>query len=173
MNIAKGISIQVDNTWKDFDSPCPSGMRAGCQVIVTCNDKVCGAHHCIDFALQSKADKAASMRVIAMKDSIIVINNEWDTQPRQNAFGEGWQPGEKFFFDPEQIKGTRPQYVRQTPEISGCNWTGVYPLPSIKSANIFIAEERKRKNLDSLPLQKWEILEKTHPAARAEAIVTS
>jgi hypothetical protein len=44
-------------------------------------------------------------------------------------------------------------------------------LPSIKSANIFIAEKRKVNDLHSSLFQERGILIKTNPAARAETIV--
>jgi hypothetical protein len=106
MDIAKGISIRVDNTWKNFNTSCSCVKSAGSQVIVTGDYKICGAHDCINFVAQDKADEAAEMRIIAMKDGIIVVNNERDSQQRQDAFGKGWQPRKKFFFHPKQIEGT-------------------------------------------------------------------
>jgi hypothetical protein len=43
------------------------------------------------------------MHIVAVEDGVVIIHYIGDSMPVQKFFEPGWQPGEKFFFYPQNI----------------------------------------------------------------------
>jgi hypothetical protein len=112
------------------------------------------------------------MKVIVVKDCVIIVDGIADSDRRQNEFRQRGQPWKEFLLNPDKVVFGGIDELAKTAPIRSRDRSKAAAAILEELFNIFIAQKVSYGYFDACLLQAVHVLKKTQAACRTQAGVT-